>query len=1006
MTKQIYKLQLSGWYCYRSIILVVLILSGQKNFCQEFNFRHVTTSDGLSNGVIRGITQDKYGYIWIATVSGLSRYNGYNVKVFLHAAKDTFSIPENNVTGILNDSSNKLWFVFSNGLYRYDFETNHFILQQSTKDLHIRKIVQGNRDSLWLATATGAAIFNTKTAQVNFPFKRLKNNSAALLGKPVIDFFFQSAKGIYFIVDTGIVLYRPQLNEVELLPIKNLPGQIEKIAVDKDGNIWLSYGANGSKLIFISHDYNTLKEYPGLTNKISNNHIYGFFIDRQQRAWISTSEQGLGRFDTTTNRFIFYGYNALQPQSLSSSNVTNIFQDKQDFIWVGTEGYGVNYFQPDNDLFHTLPPILKNDIVLSGGWSRAVAEDEHKNLYLGGVNGVSHYNKETGNYSFLQNNKENPARIYSNSVRSLLYDDHHLLWIGTALGLNRFHPATGQVEFFTAKDSVPASFYKVIIQDKNKNIWIGCRDGLFRYDYKSNAFYNFKNDIIFKTLRTKNVQSIFRDSKERLWFGTYRDGIFFYDPNKKTVSQVNPPKAFNKNVRSFAEDKAGNIWIAGVDGLSMINNATGKFTFYNEEQGFTINTSSLLMDKHDRLWIGTGKGLYELDSARRSFTMFSIKDGLPALEVNEQEAFKTSDGNFIYPMLKGFLYFNPDDYKVFNQPVDVYISSVKVFNKELAFGNNAENLKSLSLKYDQNFFSFELTGFNYANAGQTRYAYKLEPFDKEWTYTNERTGNYTNVPGGDYVLHYKSSSNETWNQPGKTLQIHISSVFYKTIWFKILFVWILLSLFYIIYKYRIKQNENIFALKSKTQILEKEKAVVQYESLKQQLNPHFLFNSLTSLRSLIRINKESAADFLDNLSMNYRYILKSTESELVPLSDEIKFVQTYIDLQQTRFGKGLQVNIDVPEDIFHKKIVPVILQNLIENAIKHNLIDAVCPLEIKISSSDNYLIVQNNLQEKEFVETSNKYGLKNLESLYKYLDDRSLIIKKEEHLFIVKIPLI
>ena len=123
-------------------------------------------------------------------------------------------------------------------------------------------------------------------------------------------------------------------------------------------------------------------------------------------------------------------------------------------------------------------------------------------------------------------------------------------------------------------------------------------------------------------------------------------------------------------------------------------------------------------------------------------------------------------------------------------------------------------------------------------------------------------------------------------------------------------------------------------LSSKAQMLEKEKALVMYENLKQHLNPHFLFNSLTSLGSLIRINQGMAGDFLDKMSKVYRYILKNRDNEVVPLGEELKFVQLYIDLQKTRFEEGLQVTVVVDEEYHHRKIAPVTLQNLLENAIK------------------------------------------------------------------------
>jgi len=195
-------------------------------------------------------------------------------------------------------------------------------------------------------------------------------------------------------------------------------------------------------------------------------------------------------------------------------------------------------------------------------------------------------------------------------------------------------------------------------------------------------------------------------------------------------------------------------------------------------------------------------------------------------------------------------------------------------------------------------------------------------------------------------------------------------------------------------------------LENKAQMLEKEKAMVMYESLKQQLNPHFLFNSLTSLSGLIETNQQVAGDFLEQMSGIYRYILKNGNNETVSLKDEIEFVQLYINLQQTRFKKGLQVNIRVPDEYLHYKIAPVTLQNLIENAIKHNVIDIGSPLVVDIFIEGDYLVVKNNLQRKKVVETSNMKGLAQFTSLYRYLSELPVIIEETEREFIIKIPLI
>lgn len=189
--------------------------------------------------------------------------------------------------------------------------------------------------------------------------------------------------------------------------------------------------------------------------------------------------------------------------------------------------------------------------------------------------------------------------------------------------------------------------------------------------------------------------------------------------------------------------------------------------------------------------------------------------------------------------------------------------------------------------------------------------------------------------------------------------------------------------------------------------LEKEKAQVQFDNLKNQLNPHFLFNALTSLNSLIFENQGLASQFLQHLSKVYRYVLQNKDRSFVSLQTELDFIQNYIFLLQTRFGQALVIDIDIRSDARDRAIVPVTLQILIENAIKHNVVDKSSPLSIDISSIGNYLVISNNLQnKKKLVETSNKQGLDNLRSLYRFMTDNPVVIEQTDTRFSVKVPLV
>jgi LytS/YehU family sensor histidine kinase len=192
----------------------------------------------------------------------------------------------------------------------------------------------------------------------------------------------------------------------------------------------------------------------------------------------------------------------------------------------------------------------------------------------------------------------------------------------------------------------------------------------------------------------------------------------------------------------------------------------------------------------------------------------------------------------------------------------------------------------------------------------------------------------------------------------------------------------------------------------KTERLEQERANAHYENLKNQLNPHFLFNSLSSLNSLIYENQELASQFLQQLSRVFRYVLENKDKELVELDTEVKFVSRYVFLLRTRFGDDLDVRFELPPDRLAQRVVPVTLQILIENAIKHNIINEENRLTIRVSADDQYLHVENNLHKKNIVETSNKHGLANLRSLYYYLSPLPVRVAETPYTFTVSIPLL
>lgn len=193
----------------------------------------------------------------------------------------------------------------------------------------------------------------------------------------------------------------------------------------------------------------------------------------------------------------------------------------------------------------------------------------------------------------------------------------------------------------------------------------------------------------------------------------------------------------------------------------------------------------------------------------------------------------------------------------------------------------------------------------------------------------------------------------------------------------------------------------------KTEELKRENIISQFETLKSQVNPHFLFNSLNTLTVLIEENPTTAVRFVNQLSQVYRYVIQSKEKELTDLKTELDFTASYLFLLQNRFEKNLQIDSAIPANFHGKKIAPLCLQMLIENAIKHNVVSSDRPLKIEIYlEGEDYIAVKNNLQLKHFSEENNGIGLPNIINRYSLLTEKEVKIVVTDTEFKVSLPLL
>lgn len=998
------------------VLLLLLNTASINAQLPNLNVHHLTTKEGLSDGVVRSIGQDKYGFIWIGTTNGLNRFDGTKVRRFQNDPEQKNSIPPSIPRYILGDSMGNLWIGFNQGLYRYDFANEVFLQAIATPNLAVIKIIERpvNKE-LYLLTDKGILCYQLATGETNWLTTRINNQDFVLHGRDCKDLEIRKDT-LYAIVENNIYEVNLVSREGKILEPGILPkGNIQMLTAAPDGTLYVCANSPTISIRMLNADKKHSTEVvlaPEAYDITLNNKVISLLADKSGRLWVTTTSKWL--FSKEKDKPVnWHSFWFLRSNSVSGMLTSPLFEAKDGFFWLATEGYGVDYFHPKKNFFSTISPYENPDLSRSSAWARASTEDKSGNIWMGWSAGVSRHNLDNDSYRLWENFKGKPKTLHNNSVRSLAEDANGDIWIGTAKGVNCYKHRENKMLFYSEKDSLPERFYWSIFCDSRHDVWFGSGSGLYRRNSKTGHIVSSKSITGLQAAIDTGVRVIFEDHRSQLWFGLDGNGLVKFDPVKQTarkwIQTTSDSKGLLGNtITAITEDRSGKVWVSSFNGLVSYNPESDEFDRFGLSKGLPgLKCAGILTDSADRIWVATSGGLAVLDQNRKQFTTYTAEDGLVTTEFTDMPATKLRNGDFLFPTIHAYIQFNPRSLQATADSLHLYLSSIRIFDKPYKTKMNTEEVNDLHLKSFENFFSFDLVALNYNNPNQTMYSYMLEGFDKDWITSNNGLATYTNVPGGNYRFRFKASTeSENWKVPEKIITVRIDTVFYKSAWFWILSFVALLTLLYAWYNSRLREQKNIFQLKSKAQNLEKEKALAMFEALKQQLNPHFLFNSLSSLSSLIRTDQKLAGIFLDSLSKIYRYILQSRETDLLSLEEEIKFVSSYIRLLETRFQTGLKIEIDIDNEYLQKKIVPVTLQNLIDNAIKHNRMNEDAPLLIRIFANGQYLTVENNMQRKQLVETSNRQGLKNLQSLYRYMTDLPILIEENNESFQIKIPLI
>jgi len=780
------------------------------------------------------IYQDSRGFMWIGTLDGLYRYDGYSYKTY---RIDNSGISSNMVIALDEDSKGNIWIAtYGKGICKLNPHDDTFTNYEDKGSQYnitndVTTLLVDNHDHIWIGNWLGA-----NRVKMDNNMERVKE-----------------VQQVKFATDEA-----------------ELQSQIKSLFQDKDGNIWIGTNLFTYRLKDHSKDLNienferfacsgdnisqfedgVLVAGNNLCSITKSNNAYALNILNSYDALLALYHDNvlwLGRRDgiSCMTRNANNEWHVVKRLSsdfsatrLGSNITTSMIKDDIGQIWVGTRGGGVNIISTTPKRFAHYRKTLKKGS-LANNLTRCIFEDSNENLWIGTEEGGVNFLKKNGNYSkdFKHvdvNNSEFENRVYAIEEMPTPDSKQHksLIWLGSSYPNNLFAINPNTLELKNLNPPVDNISFVFCLEAENDTcLWAGTyNEGLWRItmDTKGNIkrFDNYTPETESATL-SFIIRSIFKDSKGNIWIGTDKglNRISASETQKKhpkfekfTVGEGQKHLNHDYILQVF-ESENGTIWIGSMGGGLMRyseNTATGDyyFTTITMNDGLPNNSiKSIVEDDEGNLWLATNKGLSCYKPADGSIINFDKEDGLQENEFGEICGIKRHNGELVFGGINGFNTFYTKEPEVNNKKPRLYFTDLLILNKEVFSGDTIDNqillnqsieyTENLTLEYKHNSFSIGFVGIHYDAPQKHQYRYILEGFDEEWYKASpqHRIAKYTNIPDGEYTFKVMGTNGDNiWSNRPIELKIKIKPPLYRSYKALILYCILLMLLAYFVYR--------------------------------------------------------------------------------------------------------------------------------------------------------------------------------------------------------------
>lgn len=752
----------------------------------NFNFNSLGVKDGLPDNYIHAMMQDSYGFMWFVYANGVSRYDGYNFKnyQFVPTGNDIYSINE--------DLNRNIWIKAGTSYFIYDREKDciedHIspVLEGLNINSDIELLSVDHDQNLWISIADTLIYHDyLKNRQFRFvlPAGGIIKCIECRNGKAYVLFHDGKVYNISF--EEGKILYKTSVILSTYLH--------HKMYLDYTNKLWF-YTAHSPDDVLQYFNSETEKVQVFLD---SNNESFSFVTtlidDGKGNIWIGTDNEGVTILNSIDNAFSQIKYDPQNPFSIPSNHIKCFYHDAQEIMWVGTSKRGIGYAALENSLFQRNNVSNKDDI-------SCILEDHSGNLWFGsdgeGITKVDilRFKQTVFNYK--------NGGIPENLVVCSFIDSKGKIWVGTYgggvcyfdgekfVGLN-FENVDGEEN--------PLLYVRSIEEDVAGNIWIGTvTKGLFCYGMDG----TFSRYTIDNTqLQSNSITDLYCQQGQEMYIGTSAGGCIMdtYSRKIQRLSEVGDSEhdIANSYVNCVFRDSRNLVWIGGKQGVTILNESTGASAHLTTDNGLSHNfVRAIIEDENKNIWLTSDYGITNIvvinnpRDAMSSFRCYRYydEDGIGDIAFNNHSILCLRNGEILMGGIGGYIRTSPNSVPKHRNKSKIEFTAMYIANKRVDVGEpanggriildkNIQLLKEITLDYSNNNFALDVSALDYKALHKTKFAYRLD--DSDWVNFNGNTIYFNKLSPGSYNLQVKlMTPYESWNSTPTSLLINIKPPFW------------------------------------------------------------------------------------------------------------------------------------------------------------------------------------------------------------------------------------